>query len=172
MTDPENVFLFTFGVINLLCAKNLVSRCALCQLWDPLQGILLGSQADGQYRLVREVIHILKKYFIKSLRISYNLFWFYYSNSSQICSYFPHPHTLSFFVFNLIKRRLQFGLPVYFWVWGHPLEHGQPIRSHTLRENCFPLLRSHQVSISSSWRLMKPSPFSPRTLTASVLCRQ
>jgi hypothetical protein len=35
----------------------------------------------------------------------------------------------------LLARQPQFVLSMYFWVWGHPMEHGQPTRSYTLKEN-------------------------------------
>lgn len=42
------------------------------------------------------------------------------------------PDPLSTLLVFKITFRVHFMQPIYFWVWGYPLEHSQPIRGHPL----------------------------------------
>lgn len=54
-----------------------------------------------------------------------------------------------------------FELPIYTWVWGHPLRHDGLIGGHTLKKTHSPSCRSHQLSLDpQTWRLVKSLPLS------------
>lgn len=65
-----------------------------------------------------------------------SVFWLYFSStpiskSSWIYPHFLAPSSFMFSLFfNLITHWLQFMLPIYFWIWDHPVKHGRSIRKY------------------------------------------
>jgi hypothetical protein len=63
-----------------------------------------------------------------------------------------------FFFSNLIIPYHQFVLFMNLWIWGQPLENGQPIRSHILKENWLSLLQKLSSLASNLGVIHKPFP--------------
>ena len=105
-------------------------------------------------------------FFFNSLGIVYNVFSIYSPPLSQ-----AHPTHPTFCLLFLKTQQTQTVLPVY-WVYGHPLEHGQPARNHSLREVWLSL--SHSSSVRG--RILVPTSllhvgFSKLNLPGPCVCQ-
>lgn len=111
------------------------------------------------------------------MRISYNVFWPYSPfilplNSSKIHPYLPLPlNFISSHLFILLTYWVPFVLPLYSWVWGHPLQHDWLSRENSLKGYSI-AFQKPSMSLSYSASSGAHEPLHARMLAGLLFSRQ
>lgn len=131
--DPPKAILFHPGEFQADCPFTMlkliektfethVSNCS--ETPSPL----LGCERPSNHTL-SSALDFYLYHFISSLRCSYKVFLiifnpYFFPNFSQTYPSTPYYFSFMSSIF-LMTCKVQFMLPIDFWVWSHPLEHSQ-----------------------------------------------